>query len=384
MNLATLWSLDPGVHYLNHGSFGACPIVIQEVQSRLRAEMEREPIDFLSASLSARLQQARVELAAFLGAEAQDLVFVSNATTGVNAILQSLKFEPGQEILISNHTYAACRRAVEVVAEKHRLRVVVADIPFPIKTADDVIEAVLARLSAHTRLALLDHVTAPTALIMPLRSLVSELHRRGVDTLVDGAHAPGMVPLDLSTLGAAYYTGNAHKWLCAPKGAAFLYVRRDRQTGVHAPVISHGYGQGFQTEFDWTGTDDPTPWLCIPECLRYLPTLLPGGWPALMQRNHDSAVRARALLLTRLGLPAPCPDSMLGAMASIPLPAPAEGAPANALNAQGLHDWFRGRGIEVWVHPHPRLLLRLSAQLYNRPEQYECLSEHLYEALFGT
>jgi isopenicillin-N epimerase len=384
MSLATLWSLDPGVRYLNHGSFGACPTAIQEVQTRLRAEMEREPVDFLSANLSSRLRQARAALAAFLGAEAEDLVFVPNATTGVNAVLQSLSFGPGEEILITNHTYAACRRAVEAIAERHHLRVVVVNIPFPIQSADDVIGAVLERASAQTRLALLDHVTSPTALVLPLASLVRELHGRGVDTLVDGAHAPGMVPLDLSALGAAYYTGNAHKWLCAPKGAAFLHVRRDRQARVHAPVISHGYAQGFQAEFDWTGTDDPTPWLCVPECLRYLPALVPGGWPALMQRNHELAVRARALLLARLGLPPPCPESMLGAMASIPLPEPAQGAAAKGLDAQGLHDWFRARGMEIWIHPHPRLLLRLSAQLYNDLEQFESLSERLHEALFGT
>jgi isopenicillin-N epimerase len=368
---------------LNHGSFGACPAAVLAVQSAMRLEMEREPVDFLSATLPARLSTAREVLAAFLGADSADLVFVANATAGVNAVLRSLTLEPGDELLLTSHTYAACRKTVEFVAARTGAVVVVASLPFPCRGEAEIIDSVLQRVTPRTRLALMDHVTSPTALILPIARLVGELQRRGVDTLVDGAHAPGMVPLALSDLGAAYYTGNAHKWLCAPKGAAFLHVRRDRQAPLHPTVISHGYTAGFHAEFDWIGTVDPTPWLCIPESLRVVGGLLPGGWPQVMAENRALALRARAWLLQSLGLDAPCPESMIGSMASIPLPPAAAGSPGFALDSRGLHDWFRQRGVETWLHPHPVPVLRLSAQLYNDLGQYQQLAALLAEVLGG-
>jgi isopenicillin-N epimerase len=382
-NFASLWDLDPSVTYLNHGSYGACPSAVLAVQAALRSEMEREPVDFLSGSLPARLNAARADLAAFLRADARDLVFVPNATTGVNSVLRSLSLGPEDELLITSHTYAACRKAVAFVAGHSGAQVVVAPLPFPGADDDGIVDAVLGSASERTRIALIDHVTSPTALILPLQRLVSELNARGIDTLVDGAHAPGMVPLALSDLGAAYYTGNAHKWLCAPKGAAFLHVRRDRQSGLHPNVISHGYAAGFHAEFDWTGTLDPTPWLCVPESLRFMGSLLPGGWPELMAANHALALQARDLMLGSLGIDAPCPAAMIGSMASIPLPGPAAGSAAYGMDCKGLHDWVRARGIEAWLHPHPVPLLRLSAQLYNRLEQFEQLASTLEEAFGG-
>jgi isopenicillin-N epimerase len=378
-----LWGLDRSVLYLNHGSFGACPVFILAKQTELRLEMESEPVDFLSVALPQRLQATRSELARFVGADECDLVFVPNSTTAVNAVLQSVPFEAGDELLVTNHTYGACRKAVDFVAARTGAHVVVAHLPFPVRSEEEIIAAVLTCVSPQTRLALLDHVTSPTALVMPLERLVRELKDRDVDTLVDGAHAPGMISLQLAELGADYYAGNAHKWLCTPKGAGFLHVRRERQSALHPTVISHGYPNGFQAEFDWTGTFDPTPWLCIGESLRYLDGVVPGGWPALMARNHDLVVEARAVLLQSLGLELPCPESMLGSMASIPLPLPSPGSPAERLDFEGLRGWFRERKVETWLHPQPMLLLRLSAQLYNSLPQYQRLAELLQEALHG-
>jgi isopenicillin-N epimerase len=234
---------------------------------------------------------------------------------------------------------------------------------------------------------MLDHVTSPTALVFPIERLVAELSARGVDTVVDGAHALGMLPLDLSRLGAAYYTGNAHKWLCSPKSVAFLHVRKDRQAGVHPVAISHGYAGGearFRDEFDWTGTIDPTPALTIPFCIAYLGGLVPGGWPALMERNRELALRARGIFLERFGGRPPCPDSMLGAMAAVPLPAPSKSSSALGLDREQLSNWIRARGVESWFHPSPSdgaMLVRLSAQLYNTEEQYVRLASLLAEAL---
>ena len=383
LNFAALWSLDPSVVYLNHGSFGACPTAVLEVQAALRREMEREPVDFLVATLPSRLDAARRALAAFLEADPADLVFVPNATAGVNAVLRSLPLAPGDELLVTNHTYAACRKTVDFVAERSGARVVAAQMPFPCRHEDEIVSSVLNCVSPRTKLALIDHVTSPTALVLPAARLVSELQARGIDTLADGAHAPGMVPLGLSDLGAAYYTGNAHKWLCAPKGAAFLHVRRDRQALLHPTVISHGYTAGFQAEFDWTGTFDPTPWLCIPEALRYIGGLLPGGWPHVMAANRALALQARALLLESSGADAPCPEAMIGSMASIPLPLAVARSPAHRLDCAGLHSWFRERGVETWLHPHPVPLLRISAQLYNDLDQFKRLASLLEEALRG-
>ena len=377
----SLWCLDPAVTYLNHGSFGACPAAVLAMQSVLRLEMEREPVDFLAVKLQGRLDAARDALAAFLGADAADLVFVSNATTGVNAVLRSLTFAPGDELLTTNHTYAACRKTIDYVAARSGARVVVATVPFPLDTEEQVIEPILACVSPRTRLAVLDHVTSPTALVLPVARLIAELRSRGIETLVDGAHAPGMLPLALTALGAAYYTGNAHKWLCAPKGAAFLHVRRDRQAGLHPSVISHGYPRGFPAEVDWTGTCDPTPWLCIPEAIRYMGGLLPGGWPELMTRNRALALQARDILCTALGLNAPAPDGMIGSMASITLPAADPGSPAARLDSDALCEWFRERGVRTWLYPHPVPVLRAAAQLYNNRDQYQRLATLLAEAL---
>ncbi|HMH53977.1 MAG TPA: aminotransferase class V-fold PLP-dependent enzyme, partial [Candidatus Acidoferrum sp.] len=325
-DLAQLWPLDPDVVFLNHGSFGACPREVLRHQQTLRDRMEAGPVRFLSRDLDDLLDAARATLARFVGADADDLGFVTNATTGVNAVLRSLRFSAGDELLTTDHAYNACRNALNFVAERSGVRVVVATVPFPLASPDEVMTAVLSKVTPRTRLAMLDHVTSPTALVLPLERLVAELSRRGIDTLVDGAHAPGMVPLDLRTLGATYYTGNCHKWICAPKGSAFLWVRHDRHSDVHPVTISHGANairagrSRFRLEFDWTGTCDPTAWMSVPTAIDYVGSLLPGGWPAVMQRNRALALDARDLLCAVAGTPPPCPNEMVGSIASVVLP----------------------------------------------------------------
>ena len=387
MSYADLWPLDPAVAYLNHGSFGACPAAILEKQSELRARLEREPMDFLVRHAPALYAEARAALGQFVSADPDDLAFVPNATAGVNAVVRSLVFSPGDEILTTDHAYGACKKTLDYVASRTGARVTIAKVPFPLAGDDDVVAPVLAAVTPKTRLAMLDHVTSPTALAFPIERLVAELSARGVDTLVDGAHALGMLPLDLTRLGAAYYTGNAHKWLCAPKGAAFLHVRRDRQKGVHPVAISHGYAGGgarFRDEFDWTGTIDPTPALTIPFCIEHLGGLVPGGWPALMETNRELALRARRIFLERLGGPAACPSAMVGSMAAAFLPTPSKESPLFGLDREQLSNWMRARGVESWFHPSPSdgaMLVRLSAQLYNTEEQYARLASLIAEAL---
>lgn len=404
---AKFWSLDPTVTFLNHGAYGACPLPVLEAQQRLRSQLERQPLRFFMREFEALLDAARSQLAAFVGAQADELVFVPNATTGVNAVLKSLPFNPGDELLTTNQEYNACRNALDFVASRTGAKVVIATVPFPLESPNQVVEAVIERVSPKTRLALLDHVTSQTGLIFPIQQLGSELAARGVDTLVDGAHAPGMVPLNLQEMGVAYYTGNCHKWLCAPKGAGFLYVRRDRQSAIRPLTISHGANSPrtdksrFQLEFDWMGTDDPTAYLCVPEAIRFLGSLLPGGWWELMENNRAKALFARQVLCEALGVSPPCPDEMVGSMAVVPLPqelsldeetgrsllAVPFDTQTSALAKQRSREWpilqdvlFERFKIEVpiipWSDPFNQIL-RVSAQLYNTPEQYHKLAQAL-------
>ena len=388
--LAAHWMLDPEVTFLNHGAFGACPREVLALQTEIRARMERDPIDFLVRALEPLLDEARVRLAGFLHADPDDLAFVDNATAGANTVLRSLGLRPGDELLTTDHGYNACINALDAVASRSGARVVIARVPFPIRGPEEVSDAVLGAVTARTRLVLVDHVTSATGIVFPLRSLVQPLQARGIDVLVDGAHAPGMVPVDLEALGAAYYTGNCHKWLCAPKGAGFLHVRRDRQAGLRPLVVSHGANSTrtdrsrFRLEFDWTGTRDPSALLCIGAALDLVGGLVPGGWEEVRERNHVLACRARTLLCEVLGVAPPCPESMLGSLAAVELPrhprwppGPRDSDPLQAM-------LFARHRIEVPIYGWPmpdRRWIRVSPHLHNAELQYRFLADALREAM---
>jgi isopenicillin-N epimerase len=367
------WTLDPNITYLNHGAFGATPRIVLEAQSEFRAQLEREPVRFFSRELEPLLDEARRTLAAFLGAEPDGLAFVPNATAGVNAVLRSLDLDKFDELLVTTQEYNASRNALDYVAGIAGAKVVVAAVPFPIESPEVVVQRVMEKVTDRTRLVLVDHVISQTALIFPIERIVKELAARGVDTLIDGAHAPGFLPLDLRAIGAAYYAGNLHKWVCAPKGAAFLYVRENRRRSVHPVAISHGANsmradrKRFLLEFDWTGTFDPSAWLSVPAALAFMQAH--GGWPEVMRRNRALALLARDLLCDALHIEKPAPDEMLGAMAAVPLP----DGPGDPLQDALLFE----HGIEVPVMPWPeapKRLLRISAQLYNELADYEKLA----------
>src|SRR5437588_2225863 len=382
------WLLDPAITFLNHGSFGAAPKAVLAKQDEYRAQLEREPVRFMVRELEPLLDAARADAAAFLGADPEEIAFVTNATAGVNAVLRSLDLDKHDQLLVTTHEYNASRNALEYVAGLAGAKVIAVDVPFPIRSADEIIERVLAAVTDRTRLLLIDHITSQTGLIFPIARIIAALNSRRIDTLVDGAHAPGMFPLNLDGLGAAYYTGNLHKWVCAPKGAAFLYVRENRRLGIRPVVISHGANatrtdrSRFHLEFDWPGTFDPTACLSVPTALEFIASLA-GGWPEVMRRNHDLALRARDLLCNRLGIEPPAPDDMLGSMAAVPLP---DGKPyVPTLYGDPLQDaLFYERNIEVPIHPwpyQPKRVLRVSAQLYNEIGDYEKLADALDELL---
>jgi isopenicillin-N epimerase len=381
------WTLDPAITFLNHGSFGACPRRVLEVQQALRDQLEREPARFFNREAPVLLRTALAELAKFLNAPVTGLAFVRNVTTAINSVLRSIPLPAGSELLVTDHEYNATRNILEYAAAERGCRVVVAKVPFPSAGPAEVIEAVLAKVTERTRLAVLDHVTSQTAIVFPLAELVRALEARGVDVLVDGAHAPGMLDLDIGAIAPAYYAANCHKWLCAPKSVGFLWVREDRRRDVRPAVISHGanapipVAARYGVEFYWTGTDDPTPALALPTALRFLGELLPGGWPALRERNRALALAGRRLVADALGVPLPCADEMIGSMAALPVPElPGLPAPTavSALELDALHDaLFRDHAIEVPVvtcPAHPGRLLRISAQAYNEIGDYERLA----------
>jgi isopenicillin-N epimerase len=386
------WALDPAIAFLNHGAFGACPIPVLEAQTQWRARLERQPLQFLARELEPALDVARAGLARFVGADPDDLVFVPNSTAGVNTVLRSLVFQPGDELLTTDHAYNACRNALDFVAERSGATVVVAKLPFPFNAEDDLVAPILGSVTAKTRLVLLDHITSATGFVLPLERIIRELHGRDVEVLVDGAHAPGMIPLNLKQLGATYYTGNCHKWLCAPKGAAFLHVQRTRQPMIRPLVISHGANSKrtdrsrFLREFAWPGTWDPSACLCVPEALRFLEAQLPGGWPAVMARNHALAIAARRILSDALQVFPPCPPEFLGSLATLSLPdAPPGKQPQPPVFEYPLQDRLRiQHGIEVpimpWPNP-PHRLIRIAPHLYNSLGQYKQLAKVLAEEL---
>jgi isopenicillin-N epimerase len=388
--LAHHWTLDPGVTFLNHGSFGATPRPVLAAQAEWRDRMEREPVAFFTRHLEPALDASRVALAGFVGADPDDLAFVPNATAGINIVANSLDIGLGDELLTTDHAYNAARNVLEFVAERAGARVTVAELPFPGTTPETAFERLLASVTPRTRLVLVDHVTSTTSLVLPVGRIVGALAERGIDTLVDGAHGPGMLELDLDSIGAAYYTGNCHKWLCAPKGSAFLHVRRDLQPRVRPLAISHGANAPrvdrprFRLEHDWTGTADPSAYLSVPAAIEFGGGLLDGGWAALMERNRDLALRGRDLLGSALGVDAPAPDSMVGSMASIPMPLQSGAAPDGASDDE-LHAALEARGIQVAVAPWPqhpergrwRRVVRISAAPYVAIDDIERLASAL-------
>ena len=388
------WTLEPEVAYINHGSFGACPRAVLDAQTRHRARLEREPVTFFNRDGVQLLAQARRALGAFVGADADDLAFVPNVTTGLNSVLQSIELREGDEVMLTDHEYNASRNIVEFVARRAGARVVTVEIPFPIDSPERVLELLIECVTPRTRLVLVDHVTSSTGLILPLKRIIGELHARDVEVVVDGAHAPGMLDVDLDDLGADYYGANCHKWMCAPKGAGFIHVPRDRQGEVHPAVISHGANSGlegpalFRAEFEWTGTRDVTPWLAVEDAIEVMNSMLPGGWPEIRRRNHELALWARAHVAEKLSVPLPCPDEMVGSLATLILPEskrfPAIDPGAHfALHPLG-EALFERYKVEIPIQCCPgtnQTMVRISAALYNERSDYERLAEALVELL---
>jgi isopenicillin-N epimerase len=364
------WSLDWDYLTVNHGSFGATPNIVLAAQSEWRRRLEAQPSRFMRQTLPGALRDAASRLAAFIGGRGQDIAFVENATTGCNAVLRSLRLQPGDEVLVLSHAYGAVRNTVRFVTERAGARMVEAMLPFPRPHPDAIVAALAAAITPRTRLAVLDHITSGSALVLPLARMLDTCHEAGVQVLVDGAHGPGQVAIDLTALNADWYVGNCHKWLMAPKGSGFLHARPDRQDGLHPVTISHGYGKGFMAEFDWTGTADPSAHLAVTAALDFHERL---GGAALMARNAAMAAEAAALVAGRLGTETGSGNELAAAMAVVRLPV---SGPATTERAKALRVHMLDAGTDIPLHAQAGALwLRLSAQAYNEMPDYEKLAD---------
>jgi isopenicillin-N epimerase len=373
-SLRDAFLLEPGIAYLTHGTYGATPRVVLAAAEGWRRRLEAQPVRFMQSELPPLLRKAAARLAAFMGAKGEDLVFVENATAGVNAILRSLDFRPGDELLTTTHVYGAVRKTMQYVAARSGAVVVEAPVPFPVSGEDEIVAAVTQRFSPKTRVLVVDHITSPTALVLPVQSITAAAKKHGIVVLIDGAHAPGAVDLDIPAIGADFYVGNCHKWLFAPKGCAFLWAAPAMQDTIHPLVISHGYGGGFRAEFDWTGTRDPSAWLAIDTALDFIETI---GADLLRARNHALLREAVSLLSERWGVQA-APAALLGSMATLALPARGVFAvlPPTLESAAKIHAhlWDKHR-VEVPVIAFAdRLWVRISAQIYNELSDYRRLA----------
>jgi isopenicillin-N epimerase len=374
------WALDPGILYLNHGTVGATPRRVLARQQAIRDAMEKQPARFLLRECSGLvgaprtaptlLRLAAAEVADFCGCEGDDLVFVDNATAGVNAILQSLELRAGDEILVTDHTYGAVTMAAAFFASRAGARVVTATVPYPRFDREQMMQSISQTLTSRTRLAILDHVSSESALVMPLSELAAICHARGVPVLGDGAHAPGAIALDLRSLGVDWYTANLHKWAWAPRSCGILWAARERQESLHPVVISWGLHEGYTRAFDWVGTRDPSAWLAAPEGIAFMREL---GTEAVQRWNHDLAWQA-AQLLGRAWDTKPVIDEWsTGTMATVPLPQQLGSSRADAARLRDA--LLDEEAIEVQVHAWSgQLWARVSAQIYNEISDFERLA----------
>lgn len=399
--LAERFYVDRGVVFLNHGSFGGTPRSVMEEQNALRQRVERETIRFFVEDLEGLLDDARERVAAFVGCAPADMAFVSNATEGVNTVVRSLDLEPGDVVVTGTHEYNACSNALRYAGERAGATVKSVPLPCPIQDEAQIVDAIVKAVAdegARARLLLLSHITSPSGVILPVGPVIQRVQAMGVDVLLDSAHAPGYVDFNIASLAPAYCTANLHKWGCAPKGSAVLYVRPDRQERVRPLTISHGANSTrtdrsrFRLEFDMTGTRDYTPWLATPRAIRDVGDMA-GGWEHLRKSCGELARQGGESISRTLKQWGEgrllAPDRMLGAMRALTLPTPKEAAgTGRGIGPTKYNDPLQDRLLERWKVQVPvhsvaltdgrrQRVVRISAMVYNAPGQYEYLAEAL-------
>lgn len=371
-----LWGLDPSIVFLNHGSFGATPKSILATQARWRSTMEEDPVNFNMEILPQMIRNSAERLATFLHTTADQIVFVDNATTGVNAVLRSLLpvLRPSDEILTTSHVYGAVWQTMMYLRDSTGVRLVTAEVPFPISHKDEVIHAVKNAITPATKLVVIDHITSPTGILFPIEEIIQLCKELEIYTLIDGAHAPGNVLINLDELQPSWYTGNCHKWMCAPKGTAFLWTSKEMQPFTHPTVLSHNYKAGYIPEFDWVGTKDLTGILCIPDVLDLITEW--GGVEEITRKNKELLLKGRAILTAAFAIEAPAPESFLTTMATLPLPfeMPTTEESKLQLNSRLRKEY----SIQMPFIPfNNKMWFRISAFLHNTEDEYQYLAMSL-------
>lgn len=363
--------------FLNHGSFGACPRPIFEVYQEWQRRLEADPVEFLGRRLHEFLYAAREPLAAYVGTQADQLVYIHNATLGTNIVARSLMLtlQAGDEVLATDHEYGAADRTWRFLCARHGVKYINQPIPLPLNSDEEMIEQLWRGVTPRTRVIFISHMTSPTALTFPLEKICQRARAEGILTVVDGAHAPGHIPLKLDELGVDFYAGNCHKWMCAPKGSAFLYVRPERQALLQPLIVSWGWdsttpgASTFQDVFGWVGTDDPAAYLSVPAAIEFQRA---HDWDTVRLACHDLAASARQRIHTLVGTEPICPADAhwWGQMCAIPLPA----GDAQALHQTLREDWQIEIPVMLW---NDRRLIRISIQGYNSPADVDRLLEAL-------
>ncbi|PST20775.1 aminotransferase class V-fold PLP-dependent enzyme [Mesorhizobium plurifarium] len=369
-----MWPLAEGFLTVNHGAYGAVPNAVLAEQDRWRGLLEKQPTYFMQCILPDALEKSRTRLAAFVGGDDANLVFIDNATTGINAVLNSLSLQPTDVIATTQYAYGAVRKALDFHASRSGASVQLVETPFPLEAGVNIGESIIACLPVGTRLLIVDHITSPTALDLPIAKIMRSCRDRGIPVLVDGAHAPAHIDLDLESLGADWYVGNCHKWLMAPKGSAFLWTHPSKQAVTHPTTISHGYPGGYLAEFAWTGTRDPTPFLCVPAAIDFHLEL---GGKRLRDRNKALAWQAATLMAQSFDTEVGVNKEHACAMATIRLP-----LSSNQLTAADLRSRLLGLGTDAPVFQHGKALwVRISSHAYNDQDDYRMLERLIYKAL---
>lgn len=387
--LTAQWTLNPNVMYLDHGAFGGCPIRVMKTQEEIRRAIEADPHDFFERRYPTAIEGAKTALAKFVNADARGLVLMTGTTQAVNVVVQSQKFGLGDEILTTSHMYSSVAMLLDFMAARDGAKVVVAEVPFPIRTKEEIAQSIMSCVTDRTKFALIDHTPSRTGLVFPVEEIVAALAVRGIDTLVDGAHVPGMIPLDVSKINAAYYVGNCHKWMCTPRGVGFIHIRADRINRIKPLVIARSPHAANPTahgtlehQFDWQGTFDPSAWLSLPATINFLESVVAGGHAGLVTRNKGLAIEAGRLICNRLGIEFPCDEELVTSMVSIPLP-DSLGPPSVGILPIQLTLWERHQ-IEVPIYAwpaHPKRVLRISCQAYNFIQQYASFADILHSYL---
>lgn len=365
--------LDPNIVFLNHGSFGACPIPVFEVYQEWQRDLERQPVAFLSRRADALLEDARAILGAYVHADPDDLVFVPNATTAINTVARSLRLEPGDEVLATDHEYGAVDHTWQFVCEKTGAHYIRQAVPMPIQSDDEIVEALWSAVTSRTRVLAISHITSPTALIFPVAEICRRARAAGILTVIDGAHVPGQLALDLTELDADYYAGNCHKWLCAPKGSGFLYVRREYHRLIEPLVISWGWRRNtsFVEQNQWQGTRDIAAFLAVPAAIKFQQVY---DWETVRAQCHALAVEARARITACTGLPVIAPDSSFVQMFSVRLP----GDNANDVTRRLVDDYCVEVPAIMW---NGQPMIRVSVQGYNTTADIDALVSGLSAVL---